>query len=470
MTTNQAYRDYLNRTKKTEALVNNKMEPFNAFEATVANIHIITAKDIYDFIRPDDTDCRAGQIKNANEFFLHFATFIEKEYPQLSDTAATIRRYYQARFENTARKCVANKKTKIIPMPPGTQINPRHLTELSNDDFASAFAFLQQRIVQCYDAIGEAPFVWGYPDYLTTEGHYNRLVDVLFAFVFHGTYHNGTITVDTKVFFGSASIKRHKKPERLVDGLAQMGFAFDDFNKKSASFRVSFPTYPHVITVLYAYASQLSPDQQSWWQYHIAVQSFSHRFVEDPATQPYEAAFLAELDYDAEPTREIKRWLHAEAAKYGYTIENQRWQEPNCARLTKGTKQFLSVQQGHRTPDTNHFEPHATQIGTKISFIHAFTKAPDKMRALCARFPQVFRLHDPGTCCNEDPNAGHTFADKSEKTGRRCAFIMKFTFNDITYKRCGLANFFFNNLTLDDVKALTEMYIIENNIKPVITK
>ncbi|MCL2364259.1 MAG: hypothetical protein FWC71_06305 [Defluviitaleaceae bacterium] len=463
MTTAQAYRDYLTRTKKNESLVNIKMECFHAFEATVADLAAITDQDIYAFIRPDDTDCRAGHIKNANEFFLHFATFIEKEHPSLANTAAVIRGYFQARFITTAQRHVTDKKAKIIPMPDDTQIDLRHLTGLSHDDFASAFAFLQQLVIQCYDAIAESPLLWGYPDYVTTEGHYNRLVDVLFALVFYGTHCEGVITVDTKAFFASPSIKRHKKLERMMDGLAQMGFAFE--NIKSETFRVSFPSHPHVITALFAYARQLSPDRQSWWQYSIAVQSFSHRFVENPAAQAYEPAYLAEMDYGNETLREIKRLLHAEAAKYGYTVDKQNWQDPNGARLTKGAKQFLTVQQGRRTPNTNHFEPHATQIGTKVSFIHAFAKAPDKMHALCARFPQVFRLDDPGTCCNDNPASGHSFADKSEKSGRRCAFVMRFTFDGTAYKRCGLGNFFFNDLTPGDVMAILEMYLIENNIK-----
>jgi len=44
---------------------------------------------------------------------------------------------------------------------------------------------------------------------------------------------------------------------------------------------------------------------------------------------------------------------------------------------------------------------------------------------------------------------------------------MKFTLDGVTYLRCGLANFFFEDISFDDVKAILEMFLIENKIKPV---
>jgi len=354
----------------------------------------------------------------------------------------------------------------ILPIPNNAKIDPRHLTEISHEAFLMAFTQLQQIIMTCYDKIEAAPFFWGYPDYVTTEGAYNRLVDILFAIVFCGKYHQGVITVDTKVFFDSQSIKRHKKPERIIFGLTEVGFNFENFDKKSKSFDVTFPANPNVTAVMYAYISQITPHKQSW-QYAITLQSLSYRFVEDPTAQEYEAAFLAELDYDTEELQEMKRWLYSEASLYGFSIDKKSWEEGGVVKLTKGSKKFLSLKQGHRESDTNHFKPHKTKVGTKVSFIHAFEKEPEKMRRLCNRFPHVFRLEDPGTCCNDhNPEKNpHQFADKSEKNGKRCAFVMKFDFDGVTYKRCGLSNFFFDDINLEDVKMILEMFLVENKIR-----
>ena len=466
MSSKQAYQDYLTRTKKTEALINKKMDCYNAFQATVKDVATITQEDIYHFIRPDEANCRAGQIKNANEFFVHFATFIEKEYPLLADTAAVIRCYFHSRFESMAKKHVANLRGTILPMPNNVKIDPRHLTEMSNDDFLKAFAQWRQIVVSCYDKIEAAPFLWGYPDYVTTDGAYSRLMDILFAVVFCGKYHQGVITVDTKKIFDSQLVKCHRKPDRMIAGLTEVGFVFENYSKKSDSFDVSFPANPYVIAVMYAYISQITPNKQSW-QYAMTLKSLSYRFVEDPNLQAYEAVFLAELDYDTEELQEMKRWLYGEAAKYDFCVDMQSWEKGGVVHLTKGSKKFLTLKQGHREAGTNHFESHKTKIGTKVSFIHTFEKEPEKMRRLCNRFPHVFRLEDSGTCCNDrnPEKTPHQFADKSEKSGKRCAFVMKFTFSGVAYKRCGLANFFFEDITLDDAKMILEMFLVENKIK-----
>ena len=466
MTSQQAYQNYLTRTKKTEALINKKLDCYHAFQATGQDIASITPQAIEAFIQPDNADCRAGQIKNRNEFFIHFATFIEKEHPPLADTAATIRQYFHGRFEGMAKKYVAHRKAMMLPMPAHVPIDPQHLTDISQEDFLAAFAQWRQVVASGYDRIAEDPFAWGYPDYITTEGTYNRLIDILFAIVFCGTHHQGRITVDTKAFFSSQTVKRHKKPERMVSGLTEMGFVFENFSKKSPSFHVTFPANPHVMTAMYAYINQMPPHQQSW-QYALSLQSLSHRFVEDPATQSREAMFLAELDYDTPQLQEMKHWLYDQATKYGFAIDTHAWEGGGAIQFVKGSKKFLSLKQGTREPGTNHFSPHKTKIGTKVSFIHAFAKAPEKMRQLCNRFPHVFRLEDPGTCCNDrNPEKNpHQFADKSEKSGKRCAFVMKFALDGVAYKRCGLGNFFFEDIGLEDLKVILEMFLVEKRIK-----
>ena len=147
-------------------------------------------------------------------------------------------------------------------------------------------------------------------------------------------------------------------------------------------------------------------------------------------------------------------------------MDKKKPTDKGCINYTKGSKQFLLVGNGHSPEGTYHNENRGVQIDTKVSFIHAFKREPEKMRDLCNRFPHVFRLDDPGRCCNDrNPSENpHQFSDNSEKNGKRCAFVMKFTFDGIIYKRCGLSNFIFNDITTDDVKAILEMFLIEKNI------
>jgi hypothetical protein len=290
-------------------------------------------------------------------------------------------------------------------------------------------------------------------------------MDVLFAIGINGIYENGGVCVDCPGFFAGNSIKRHKKIELMITGFGQMGLCFEGFTKKASSFRVYYPDNKDVTEVLLAYARLLDTTKPDWAWGHL--NGLSHRFIEDPTKQKYPALWNQQMDYASDKLREIQAWLFDETLKHGFTVAGMN---KGCISYKKGSKEFLLVREGYRPTDANHFEPHATQIGTKVSFIHSFEWEPEKMRKLCERFPHVFKLDDPGRCCNEkNPSDNpHQFTDHSEVSGKRCAFVMKFTFNGVTYKRCGLANFFFEDITHDDVKAILEMFLIENRIKPVV--
>jgi len=285
-------------------------------------------------------------------------------------------------------------------------------------------------------------------------------MDVLFAIGLHGVYEDGGTTVDGAAFFKSNSIKRHKKIELMIKGFEAMGLLFEGFSKKADSFRVQCPDNKEVMAVLNVYASLIDTSTNDWQWYYL--NELSYRFIEAPGKYP--ALWNYQMDYATDKLREVQEWLFDEAAKYGFTVAGFN---KGCISYKKGSKEFLLVRNGHRPEGTNHFENHGTQIGTKVSFIHAFERDPEGMRQLCDRFPDVFRLNDPGQCCNDKSPSDnpHQFIDHSEDSGKRCAFVMKFKFNGVSYKRCGLGNFFFADITIDDVKAILKMFLVENKIK-----
>jgi hypothetical protein len=398
----------------------------------------------------------------------YYAESIEQGFhgnePENIRVAAEIRKYYykdpgqeQQEHKQAAQRYVRNAKGWILPVPDDVKINPEFLGELDNDEFVSAFRDLRHLAAAMYDDIHNAPFDWGYPDKSVSDEYRNRVNDILFALVQNGACHNGVITVDAKAFFASTPVKRHKKVELMIKVFTQFGFVFAGYGKKAEKFRVSHMDNPNMVTVLCAY---VHADKRG--ASDKALNGFSYRFLQDPATQKYPALWNQQMDYASDKLREIQAWLFDEAVKHGFIVAGMN---KGCISYKKGSKEFLLVRQGHRPPGANDFEHHESKIGTKVSFIHAFEHAPDKMRVLCGRFPDVFRLYDPGRCCGDKEISPDQFAGRSEETGKRCAFVMKFNFDGIAYKRCGLANFFFEDINLDDVKIILEMYKIENKIK-----
>ncbi|MCL2603231.1 MAG: hypothetical protein FWD90_01985 [Defluviitaleaceae bacterium] len=464
----QGYHDYLLKKKCNEKLLRERLWFFDELIKTVehngiTSIAIITADVLTEFLKTWNVSGAIVHYRNASRFLIDYAKYIDQEAPNLKPLAAVINGYFLCGYEQAAKEAAARRKNDILPIPEGVQADPKHLGVLSNEEFTAAFRQLQQIITDIYEDIEKDPFAWGYPDYETTDGYYNRVVDILFAFIFNGICHDGAVTVDAKAFFNDKRVKRHKKVELMVAGFENRGFFFEGYGKKSESFRASYPGNPNVITALHAYVSEID-DTKPDWAWGKPLHSFSYRYIEDPAAQKYERVFHAEMDYASDKLREIQEWLHAEAKKYGFAIDPKEHMEKGCILYKKGSKRFLLVRQGERKPDAGHFDPHETKIGTKVSFIHAFEKSPDKMRALVDRFPRVFNLGDRGTCCKG--GSPHMFkAGGGESSEKRCTFRMLFTFEGVTYTRCGLNHFFFQDISFDDAKAILEMFLIENGIK-----
>ena len=120
-------------------------------------------------------------IKTAYQFLDDYAKFTEKEQPFIAEA---IRKGCRQIFEQTAKDNVNKLKQNILSIPADAKIDPKHLGKLSNEQFIKAFGDLQQLIIACYEDIEKDPFAWGYPDYYITEGYYNRVNNIMFAFIF----------------------------------------------------------------------------------------------------------------------------------------------------------------------------------------------------------------------------------------------------------------------------------------------
>jgi len=449
----QGYSDYLARKNSSEKIRKERVELLDRFENVIAQNGITDIADVGDaeiieLMRPWNISGRRNFLHNIAGFLKDYSAFAKKETSALAPLAAMIENYYKKSYEAYGKSAAETRRQAVLPAPVDFKVNPKHLREMTNEQFVAAFREWQQFVVRCYENIERVPFDWGYPDYQTTDGYYNRVIDILFALGLCGMYTtDGGISVDGAKFFGSPIVKRHKKIEQMITGFEQMGLFFEGFGKKAQNFRVFYPDNPNVAAVLCEYAALIGANHAEWeWGRHL--NSLSYRYAEDPASQKYPAIFNAEMDYSSAQLREIQEWLYAEAEKCGFTIDTGGLPQ-GCLSYRKGSKEFLRVRQGHRKPNAGHFDHHESKIGTKVSFIHAFESAPVQMRELCNRFPNVFRLDDTGKCCHEN----------------KCMHRMNFALDGVSYKRCGLGNFFFEDISFDDVKAILEMFKIENKIK-----
>ena len=441
MLNKKAYSDYLVKKKRNEKLAAERLELLDKFNALLFDNEVdaeITENDLFEFTQPQNNEYSAVKTQKANEFILDYSAFIKDECP--NPLADLIDDYYRKFFEKTAKISATQRKNDILPAPPDFKVNVKYLIELTDDEFVRGFVELQQTVTAIYEDIEKHPFQWGYPDFLATEGCYNRVMDILFELAFNATYDDGVLTVATKKFFASKGVKRHKKVELMIAGFENFGFLFDGFRKKSELFRVSFLDNPHVIAVLTAYTNAIDTSLPDW-AWGKPRHSLSYRYMEDPSRQQYESVFLAELDYSSDKFREIQYWLHDEVAKYGFHLDPK---SPKSLQFRKGSKEFFLV--ADKVPNGLYG---GKGIYAKVSFLKAFETEPDKMKTFCERFPHVFHLKDKGKCCNEN----------------KCMFRMRFTFEGVPYLRCGLKNFIFDDIDLDDVKAILEMFVIENKLK-----
>ena len=437
----KAYNDYLSEKVKSQKQIEERLKFFDAFnQAVIQNdlksVSDVTEKEIDCFI----TSFRKVlvELQKAFDFLSDYVLFIKAEQPELNAVAAAIESYCLKQFENSAKKAAASRKKTIFLIPDDVKIDPKHLAELTNKQFITAFKELQQLMIKVYEDIEKSPFDWGYPDYYITDGYYNRVFDFLYAFVCCGDFSNDILTVDTKKFFAFASVKRHKKSELMIAGFEKCGFVFDGYGKDLISFKITYPSNSHMTAVLCGYIQSFKENALHWSSAEMMKWSFSYRFVEDASTQKFETVFHSKLDLASDELRKIQYWLHDEAAKHGFKIDVLHPYEKNCIQYKKGSKIFLLV--GEKDIKG------VPTVFSKVIFRDAFVKEKEKIMELYNKFPDTFKSN-----CRMCRN--------------NCNMRICYEIEGNTHKNCAYNSFYFYNLTLDNVKELLELYIIENKIK-----
>lgn len=428
------YRNHLIQKGKKQSFIDESMGFADIFfDALMKNPNVPDAIPVFiEHINPRGLVV----VKAAYQFLDAYMKFTKKDQLPLADG---IREGCQQIFEQTATNDVKERKQAILPIPARVKISPKHRGELTDEQFISAFSELQQLVIACYNEIEKAPFEWGYPDFYTTEGYYNRVNDILFALVFCGEYQEGVLKVDGNKFFAYNGVKRHKKVELMISSFEKMGLRFESFSKKADTFSVTYKKNPLVLHALYSYVSEVD-EKTPHWSYSKPRNSFSYRFIESELEQAHETAFLAEFDYMPSALQEIQLWLYEEAAKYGFAVDPNEPLEKGCMLYKKGSKRWLLVGQ----PQFSWTK--SDVIYAKAIFRNVLTH--DDMAELYRRFPETFRSNCRG--CNGN---------------KPCTMRIEFDIDGDPRRCCAFNSFLFKNPTLEDIKLILELFKLENKIK-----
>ena len=459
----QKYAEYLSRTRKSDGTIHEYLKILDYF---------------YEFIpgyrkqNPQSSDIMMIEKFFAKYNVAHMETVFRtmmkclNQYAEYTientgnseflNIAEAVKETLANRYRQKAVNFAAGRKKLIIPIPENTCIEPKYLNGIDNEDFVLVFRELQNRIVSIYIGIEASPFEWGFPDFEQTDGYYNRVADFLFGFVRNGIYKDGTLTVDTKAFSADYDVKRHRKHELVIKALHNFGFEIKNFDKKNKSFEVAYPDNDNLINVLNSYVRALSENDFTWatkekhanyWLISKHKYSFSYRYAEERKSQKYEVPFLVELDCASETGKEVLLLIHAEASKHGYFIDLDQPIEhyTNCILYKNSDKWFLFA--GENPTVTNWSADLRHGISIKAEFREAFINEKDKMDDIIRRFPESFKSNC-GFCAHR----------------KNCPSRIKYIVGEETRHACSGHSFWFENLTLKDVKDILEMFKIENKV------
>ena len=319
---------------------------------------------------------------------------------------------------------------------------------MTNQEFVSVFKELQQLVIRIYENIEECPFAWGYPE--RNDSHdvdalaYKRLMELFYALMSSAAYQGNQLLIDMGQF--TKAIKSHKNMDKMINGLGRFGFVFGGYSKRSKSFTIACPRNPALLSILFVYCNLRNPEQKPWGDYYSSFERFSHRWIEDTRTQTHEMLFHAKMDESSAALRQIQEWLYVEAASYGYKIDTTHpygAYEKGCIAYRKGSKGFLLV--GERKIDG------ISTIFSKVIFRNVFEKEKGEMQEFYCKFPNTFKSNC--TLCNG-----------SKPADGKCTMRICYEIDGKAHRNCAYNSFFFFHPTLDDIKDIMQLFIIENKI------
>jgi len=365
---------------------------------------------------------------------------------------------------------VKASRERIAPVPADLKVNPQHLGELTHEQFLKSFSELQEFVINCYKDIEQDPIAWGYPNsYRQKSGnggisigpHENRLMNFLFAIVKSSIdeVDGDTLTIDYKNFSG----RKNTKPDIMFKKFADKGLAVENFGKKSAHFTAQFPANPHVLKVLCAYFTDrpcrrcygaCSHMGSCYWYNAISPKTvFSYRFIEDPAEQRHETEFLAFVSGMPDELREIQYYLYSESKRYGYRFDPFKPVWSGGLLYEKRAVEWPRV--GYIGDGWHGDDYRMFSFRAHVKFNKVFKTHPEKIAEFTKQRPDAFI--DPDHMCNQ--HCGNTL-------NRSChAHRVSYEIDGATYHNCGGIRI--HKPTLDDVKMIVELYVLENGLKPI---
>ncbi|MCL2404547.1 MAG: hypothetical protein FWC92_03250 [Defluviitaleaceae bacterium] len=461
-----AFAAYLTEKKRAQKTITEHMRLFDVFEDTPPSADEI---GIFCWGRPGAAYGSGGQIARWR-FLDEFAAFCEaQETTGKADYAqpifaAAIRTLIHDYFEGDAWHAVTKFKQEIVFIPQDAQILPQFLNGLSNDEFVTAFKALQKLAYGIYEGIEQgSPFEWGWPDWrgLGVYGiNHNRVMRAIES-LSYGELADDTLVMDKKDYFATDHNKPQDRAIMLLKGIAQHGFFIEGLDdKKAAAFTVSCPDSPNVMRVLQAYfRSRPNPEgctkctkdcteQAHCWQtnYYRHAKLLSHRFVEACESAdvhaPYsmadvgKAEFLARTDYLPESLRQTHYAIYHDACKVGI------WTEPFYDMFSNAIVYAKGTWKKHKRLifwDSN---------AIFVRFERVFSKHPEKIAELEARFPGIFAQKEAQgqrRCANCEPTCKHLYMG--------------------TVSYCDYSEFKFDKLSHDDAIFIYELFKLDNNIK-----
>ena len=368
---------------------------------------------------------------------------------------------------------VKASRERIAPIPKDLKVNPQHLGGLAEAQFIKAFTDLQQFVINCYEKIEQDPAPWGYPDpYKGPSGnggntlgpHEKRLTCLLRALSAAGELAGDTLTVDYQAFNNEFRRWKHPKPEAMLKGLVENGLVVENFNKKNPTFTVTFPANPHVLQAMGGHFTDRPCNRcygacnimgACYWNYATItpVTIFSYRFIEDPSEQRHTTEFLAFVSGMPAELQEIQHYLYSEAMRYGYTFNPFKPVFSGGLLYQKGAVDWPRVGiigDGWGGDDYRVFS-----YRSHVKFNKVFKTHPEKVLEFHKKRPDVFP--NPGHMCNQ--HCGNTL-------DRPCAaHRVTYEFDGVTYHNCGGIRI--HNPTLDDVKSIVELFVLENKLQPL---
>jgi hypothetical protein len=333
----QAYTEYLSLSRKNNGTIAEYLNILDHFHGYIAERkganHAESELAIAEsFLESYNTEHMYTVFKSVMQCLREYSDYLIKGDKDSSIVAA-IRDALANRYKKKAADFAVSRKRLILPIPYGAVVEQKYLSNLDNDEFVKTFRELQDIIIAIYDDIEASPFEWGYPDAEVSYGYYHRAIDFLFAFVRNGEFDGTQVTVDAKSFADDSDIKKHKKRDSVVRGLQNCGFAIDNFGAKNTTFTVAYPDNDNVLRVLCAYVRALCDTDFTWitgekypcyWTLSRHKYSFSYRFIEQCDIQRHALPFLVELDYSTDKGKEALQFVHDEAARHGFTIDEKK--------------------------------------------------------------------------------------------------------------------------------------------------